>query len=202
MIGDEFYISMECGVQDAAAELGATVNVQGPDAFDATLQNPIIDAVVASGPDAILVAPNDVEASAGPLQRAQDAGIEVILVDTVVNDESIGASRIASDNFQGGVTAADALAELIGEEGTVMVINVNPGISIDRRAPGRVRGADRHVPGHRVHRHRVQQQRAGPGRRDRDGGAGRQPRPQRRLRHQPVLGPGHRHRPRPSRRPR
>jgi ribose transport system substrate-binding protein len=137
VIGDEFYISMECGVQDAAEELGASVNVQGPDAFDATLQNPIIDAVVASEPDAILIAPNDVEASAGPLQRAQEAGIEVILVDTVVNDESIGASRIASDNHQGGVMAADALAELIGEEGTVMVINVNPGISTtDARQAG------------------------------------------------------------------
>ena len=137
VIGDEFYISMDCGVQDAAEELGASVNVQGPDAFDATLQNPIIDAVVASEPDAILIAPNDVEASAGPLQRAQEAGIEVILVDTVVNDESIGASRIASDNHQGGVMAADALAELIGEEGTVMVINVNPGISTtDARQAG------------------------------------------------------------------
>ena len=137
VIGDGFYISMECGVQDAADALGATVNVQGPDAFDATLQNPIIDAVVASGPDAILVAPNDVEASAGPLQRAQEAGIEVILVDTTVNDESIGASRIASDNFQGGVTAADALAEMIGEQGKVMVISVNPGISsTDARQAG------------------------------------------------------------------
>jgi ribose transport system substrate-binding protein len=137
VIGDEFYISMECGVQDAAAELGATVTVQGPDAFDATLQNPIIDAVVASGPDAILVAPNDVEASAGPLQRAQEAGIQVVLVDTVVNDPSIGVSRIASDNFLGGQLAADALAELTGEEGTVMVVNVNPGISTtDQRQAG------------------------------------------------------------------
>lgn len=129
VIGDEFYVSMDCGVRDAAEALGANVETQGPDAFDATLQNPILDSVIASGPDAILVAPNDVEASAGPLARAQEEGIEVILVDTVVNDESIGASRIASDNFGGGVTAADALAELIGEEGQVLVINVNPGIS-------------------------------------------------------------------------
>jgi len=135
--GDEFYVSMECGVRDAAEELGADVDVQGPDQFDATLQNPLLDSVIASDPDAILVAPNDVEASAGPLQRAQDEGIEVILVDTVVNDEAIGASRIASDNFQGGVMAADALAELIGEEGTVLVINVQPGISTtDQRQAG------------------------------------------------------------------
>ncbi|HET9665437.1 MAG TPA: substrate-binding domain-containing protein, partial [Desertimonas sp.] len=44
---------------------------------------------------------------------------------------------IASDNFQGGVTAADALAELIGEQGKVMVISVNPGISsTDARQAG------------------------------------------------------------------
>jgi ribose transport system substrate-binding protein len=137
VIGDEFYVSMECGVQDAAAELGATVTVQGPEKFQAPLQNPIIDAVVASGPDAILVAPNDVEASVGPLQRAQDAGIKVVLVDTVVDDPSIGVSRIASDNVLGGNMAADALAELIGEEGTVMVISTDPGVStVDQRQQG------------------------------------------------------------------
>lgn len=137
VIGDEFYISMECGVQDAAAELGATVTVQGPEKFQAPLQNPIIDAVVASGPDAILVAPNDVEASAGPLQQAQDAGIKIVLVDTVVNDPSIGVSRIASDNVLGGNMAADALAGLIDDQGSVMVINVDPGISTtDQRQQG------------------------------------------------------------------
>lgn len=135
--GDEFYVSMECGVRDAAAEFGGNIEVQGPDQFDATMQNPILDSVISSGPDAILVAPNDVEASAGPLERAQEAGIEVILVDTVVNDPEIGASRIASDNFEGGVMAADALAELIGEEGEVLVINVKPGISTtDQRQAG------------------------------------------------------------------
>ena len=38
-------------------------------------------------------------------------------------------SKIASDNLRGGVLAADTLATLIGGKGTVMVVNVNPGIS-------------------------------------------------------------------------
>lgn len=135
--GDEFYISMECGVQDAAAELNANVTTQGPDQFDATLQNPMLDAIAAANPAALLVAPNDVEASAGPLQRIQDGGTQIVLVDTQVNDETIGVSRIASDNLAGGAAAADALAELIGESGDVLVVNTKPGISTtDQRQQG------------------------------------------------------------------
>ena len=60
--------------------------MQGPDKFDATLQNPMLDAVAASKPDALLVAPNDVKASAPPLKRMQDKGTKIVLVDTIVTD--------------------------------------------------------------------------------------------------------------------
>jgi ribose transport system substrate-binding protein len=41
--GDGFYVTMGCGMQAEAKKLGdATVNIQGPAQFDATLQNPII----------------------------------------------------------------------------------------------------------------------------------------------------------------
>lgn len=136
--GDPFYISMECGAREAAEAAGMTLDVQGPDAFDATLQNPMLDAVLASAPDALLVAPNDRVASAGPLQGIQDAGTTVVLVDTTVDDETIGVSRIATDNKLGGVKAADALAELGVEAGDkVLGISVNPGItSTDLRMEG------------------------------------------------------------------
>jgi ribose transport system substrate-binding protein len=115
-----------------------TLDVQGPDAFDATLQNPMLDAVLASAPDALLVAPNDRVASAGPLQGIQEAGTTVVLVDTTVDDETIGVSRIATDNKLGGVKAADALLELGVEAGDkVLGISVNPGItSTDLRMEG------------------------------------------------------------------
>ena len=143
--GDEFYISMECGVQDAAAEFGATVNVQGPDSFDATLQNPIIDAVVASKPDAILVAPNDVEASAGPLQRAQDAGIKVILVDTVGQrhlDRRVAhrLGQLPGRRGGGRCTRRPDRRDGHGDGG-----QRQPGHLHHRPAPGRVRAGDRHA---------------------------------------------------------
>ena len=80
--GDPFYVSMECGAQEAATAAGVTLDVQGPDKFDATLQNPMLDAVAASKPDALLVAPNDRTASAGPLKNIQDGGTKIVLVDT------------------------------------------------------------------------------------------------------------------------
>lgn len=76
----------------------ATLTTQGPDKFDATLQNPLLDAVAASKPDALLVAPERRQGVGRPAQEIQDAGSKVVLVDTVVDDASIGVSRIATDN--------------------------------------------------------------------------------------------------------
>lgn len=135
--GDEFYISMECGAREAAEELGVTLDVQGASTFSPPEQIPVLEAVIASGPDAILIAPTDVDALQGPIQEAVDAGIEVVLVDTTLSDPSIAVSQIGSDNLEGGRMAAEALAELIGEEGATMVVNVTPGISTtDARGQG------------------------------------------------------------------
>ena len=134
--GDPFYVSMQCGAQEAADAAGVKLSVQGPDKFDATLQNPMLDAVAAQKPDALLVAPNDVKASVPPLKRIQDAGAKVVLVDTTVDDPSIGVSRIATDNNLGGQKAADALKEL-GVAGKVLVISTDPGVSsVDARVDG------------------------------------------------------------------
>ncbi len=128
--GDPFYVSMECGAQEAAAAAGAKLDVQGPDKFDATLQNPMLDAVAATKPDALLVAPNDVTASTPPLKRIQDAGTKVVLVDTQVDDTTIGVSRIATNNELGGEKAAEALQTLGVKAGAkVLIISMNPGIS-------------------------------------------------------------------------
>lgn len=135
--GDEFYISMECGVKAAADAAGATVTVQGPEKFDPTLQKPLVDSVIASKPDALLVAPTDVSAMQAPLNAASAAGIKVVLVDTTVEDPSFAVSRIASDNKGGGAAAFTAIQEAHPEGGKVMVVSVDPGISTsDARAEG------------------------------------------------------------------
>jgi len=135
--GDEFYVTMDCGAAAAAEELGVNYSVQGPEEFDPTVQIPIVEAVVAQQPDAILIAPTERTALAGPLQQAQDAGITVVLVDTIVDDPNIGISRIATDNVEGGRVAGEALVDLIGGEGTVFVNTTQPGVStVEERVQG------------------------------------------------------------------
>src|SRR3954470_19442318 len=112
VVGDQFYITMQCGAQDEAAKLGVKVNTQGPQKFDPTLQKPILDSIVASKPDALLVAPTDVQALQQPLQQAAAAGIKVVLVDTTTEDPSYAASQIASDNTGGGRAAFEAIKKL------------------------------------------------------------------------------------------
>ncbi len=136
--GDEFYISMACGAKEAASQLGVNLTVTGGDTWGAPVQTPIINAVTAKRPDAVLVAPNDVSASIQPLQQMKQAGVKVIEVDTHVNDSSISLSQIATDNLGAGKQAAKALAQQVGSaSGSVLVVNVKPGISTtDQRAQG------------------------------------------------------------------
>ncbi len=135
--GDEFYITMQCGIEAEAKKSGAKVSTQGPAKFDPTQQKPIVDSVVSSKPDAILVAPTEVSAMQAPLEAAADAGIEVVLVDTTVEDPSFAVSQIASDNVGGGEAAFKAIEELAPDGGKVLVVSTDPGVStVDARAKG------------------------------------------------------------------
>lgn len=135
--GDEFYVSMRCGVESEAAKLGAQVTVQGPEKFDPSLQRPIVDSVVSSKPDAILIAPTDVAAMQAPLEAAAKQGIKIVLVDTTLKDPSIAVSSIASDNQGGGAQAFKALQELAPQGGKILAIATDPGVStIDQRMKG------------------------------------------------------------------
>ncbi|MGI8780057.1 MAG: ABC transporter substrate-binding protein [Solirubrobacteraceae bacterium] len=140
--GDEFYITMDCGAQAKAEELGVNLDFQGPDKFDASLQTPIVNAVAAKQPDAILIAPTDTKAMYAPIKQAADAGAKIVFVDTTLEQAELAESQIASDNEAGGREAARALTELIGGSGKVFVVNVKPGISTtDARAKGFEAGA-------------------------------------------------------------
>jgi len=140
--GDEFYITMNCGAQAEAKAKGATLDFQGPDQFDASLQTPIVNAVQAKKPDGVLIAPTDTKALYAPIKQLSDNGAKVALVDTTLDQADFAISQIASDNEGGGKQAAKTLGELIGGSGKVFVVNVKPGISTtDLRAKGFEEGA-------------------------------------------------------------
>jgi ribose transport system substrate-binding protein len=140
--GDEFYITMNCGAQAEAKKLGVTLDFQGPDEFDASQQTPIVNAVAAKKPDAVLIAPTDTKALFAPIKQMADNGTKIVLVDTTLDQPDLAVSQISSDNVAGGKTAAETLAKLIGGKGKVFVVNVKPGVSTtDQREQGFVAGA-------------------------------------------------------------
>ena len=143
---DGFYITMNRGAQAAADALGVELVFQGAPDFNPVTQVPVLDAVIARAPSAILIAPTDKVQLIEPLKKAHDAGIPVITVDTFIGtgnyqtgagDGDFPLSYIASDNVLGGKIAARALAKAIGGAGKVFVSNVKPGISTtDQREEG------------------------------------------------------------------
>ena len=143
---DAFYITMRKGAEAAAKAVGAELVFQGAPDFNPVTQVPVLDAVIAKKPDAILIAPTDKTQLVQPLKKAADAGIPVITVDTFIGtgeyqtgagDADFPLSYIASDNVLGGAIAARALAKAIGDKGKVYVSNVKPGISTtDQREEG------------------------------------------------------------------
>ena len=146
LTADGFYVTMHHGAQAAAKAVGAELIYQGAAEWNVSLQVPVLDAVIAKKPDAIMIAPTDKVQLIAPLKKAHDAGIPIVCVDTFIGtgvfqtgsgDADFPISYVASDNVLGGRMAARALAQAIGEKGKVYVSNVKPGISTtDQREEG------------------------------------------------------------------
>ena len=70
---DAFYITMRKGAEMAAKAVGCELLFQGAPDFNPTTQVPVLQAVIARKPDAILIAPTDKQQLIAPLQQAADA---------------------------------------------------------------------------------------------------------------------------------
>lgn len=136
--GDAFYITMEKGARAKAEELGVELVADGPSKWDPAVQTPIVDAMIAKGVDALINVPNDPQAMIAPLQRAYDAGMPVLTTDQYVGDGdyengsvTFPLSVIASDNFEGGKIACEALIDEIGGEGQIYILTSTANVPSD-----------------------------------------------------------------------
>jgi ribose transport system substrate-binding protein len=142
---DPFYTTMQRGAAQAAADLGVELITQVPQTWNVTAQTPMLDAMVARGDlNFLFLAPVDSQAMIAPLQKASDAGLPILTVDTFVGDGDYASgpvkfplSFIASDNYLGGQIACRALADALNKTGKIYIQNVKPGISsTDAREKG------------------------------------------------------------------
>ncbi|MEA4943310.1 MAG: ABC transporter substrate-binding protein [Propionicimonas sp.] len=133
-----FAITLGCGMQTEAEKLGVNLTVNGPSAFDPTVQIPIVHAVTAQKPDGVVIEPTDATALAAPMKQMAAAGIKVAEVDTTIDDTSFVVSSVTSDNASGGKLAAASMSELLGDaSGPILVLDIGPGsTSTNQRAKG------------------------------------------------------------------
>ena len=138
MRGEPFYVSLECAAKEEAAASGYQLNAQAPEKFEQAEQSQMLTGIVGTRPGAVIIAPTDDKALAAPLQQAKNNGVQVVEVDTALEDRSIAAASLSSDNYAGGKLAGETLARLVGDRpGSVLALNTKAGTSTtDERAKG------------------------------------------------------------------
>ncbi|TDW29122.1 substrate-binding domain-containing protein [Cryobacterium psychrophilum] len=129
-LNNPFFVDLRDGALAAAKSAGVQLDIVDAQNDSATQANQLATAM-AGNTKAVIVNPVD-SAAAGPSVTALNkANIPVIAVDRTVNDADV-VSLVASDNVAGGAQAAVALAESMGETGSVIILQGVAGTSASR----------------------------------------------------------------------
>lgn len=121
-LAHQFWLTIKAGAEAAAEEGGAEIIWQGPaKETEVEKQINIVQDMIASGVDALVLAACDESALIPTVQQAADRGIPVVTIDSGVASD-VPHSFVATDNVAGAKMAADTLAELIGGSGNVGLI--------------------------------------------------------------------------------
>lgn len=98
----DFWTSMVDGANMAAKEYGVQVTVVGPGAeTEYEEQGALIEEAIAMKPDAIALVPSSYTQTADYAREIEAAGIELVLVDSVMEEE-MGSCVVATDNVEAG----------------------------------------------------------------------------------------------------
>jgi fructose transport system substrate-binding protein len=125
-----FWVWMIDGAQARAEELGADLQacwgVKDPDPEG---QTTCIENAIARGATTILIAPANAAVTPA-IERARDAGLVVIALDTAPEPPEAATVTFATDNYEAGLKIGRWAAAKLGEEGVanakIGLININP----------------------------------------------------------------------------
>jgi ribose transport system substrate-binding protein len=130
----DFWKSIHAGAVKASRDLsgaGTSVEViwKGPlREDDREQQIQVVEGFITQRVDGIVLAPFDRNALARPVDEAEAAGVPVVIIDTGVESHA-PISLVASDNHKGGELAADELARLLHDKGTVILLRFQQGVA-------------------------------------------------------------------------
>ncbi|MCE5250567.1 substrate-binding domain-containing protein [bacterium] len=123
----EFWKTIHAGALDAARDTGVEIIWKGPlreDDREEQLQ--IVETFISSGVSAIVIAPLDDRSLIKPVAEAQRLGIPTIVIDSDLQGD-FHAAFVATDNYRGGVLAAERVGELLNGAGKIIVLRYQEG---------------------------------------------------------------------------
>ncbi|MGW2556136.1 ABC transporter permease/substrate-binding protein [Streptomyces sp. NPDC001635] len=129
-LNNPFFVQIKSGAQAEAKKLGVDLTVTDAQ-NDASQQANQLQNFTSSGLSSIIVNPVDSDAAGPAVRGANKADIPVVGVDRAVNKAKT-AALVASDNIEGGKLAAQALAEKLGGNGRIIILQGQAGTSASR----------------------------------------------------------------------
>lgn len=123
----EFWKSIHAGAVKASRELGVEIIWKGPQKEDDRAQQiMVVEDFINRGVDGIVLAPLDDRALCRPVQDSVRENIPVVIIDSALQGEDY-ISFVATDNYKGGVIAAERMGELLGGKGDIFLIRYQEG---------------------------------------------------------------------------
>ncbi len=117
-----FWLAVEKGAEQAAADYGVTITFEGPETeAQVDKQMDMLQAAIDKNPVGICFAAVDSKAAVPLLEQADEKGILIVGFDSGV-DSDVPLATAATDNIAAAALAADKMVELIGGAGEVAVI--------------------------------------------------------------------------------
>ncbi len=132
-LGQPFTYDMILGFKYAAAEFGCKIIPMGADDWNSQTACAALEQVIPKKPDGIITAAWDAAMNPG-IEKAMDAGIPVILVEA--HSGNPGNLYIGLDNTDTGRETANALIDLAGDSGKLLVIGNWGSTNIDEKYIG------------------------------------------------------------------
>ena len=122
---DPFYVKAAAGVKTMASQLGVNAKFQATQDFTQPEETTLLNTLLASHPAGLAVAPVDPQGVVQSLKPWVEAKIPIATFDSTIDGPIPVVTRIATQNFNGGVVAAKALAKSIGGSGEVATLGLN-----------------------------------------------------------------------------
>jgi rhamnose transport system substrate-binding protein len=124
-LGNPYFEASTAGAQEAAGELGATVEEVGPDAASPDAQVPFINTAAQQGVSALVVSANDPTAIGDALEEARSAGTKVVTFDS--DTEPQFRDLFINQASPEGIAdkQLELIADQIGGEGEIAILSAS-----------------------------------------------------------------------------